>query len=142
MKWFDTITSQNYFTRNGNIQIQNDVLVMGAPSSGLISELFLQQTEHLHLAHLTTKLKIIKYFCYVDDILLIFDSNHTDIQTVINDFNAIHPKLKFMAEIKTGNMITYLDITIHRTPTDWKISIYKKPTFTDAIIPFTSNHPT
>jgi hypothetical protein len=36
MKWFDTITSQNYFTHNGNIQVQNDGLAMGAPSSGLI----------------------------------------------------------------------------------------------------------
>jgi hypothetical protein len=126
MKWFDTITSQNYFTHNGNIQIQNDGLVMYAPSSGLISKLFLQQMEHLHLAHLTTKLKIIDYFRYVDDILLIFDSNHTDIQTILNDFNAIHPKLKFTAEIKRDNMINYLDITIHRTPTDWKMSIYKK----------------
>ena len=115
---------------------------MGAPSYGLISELFLQQMEHLHLAHLTTKLKIINYFRYVDDILLIFDSNHTDIQTILNDFNAIHPKLNFMAEIETGSMINYLGITIHRTPTDWKMSIYRKPLFTDTIMPYTSNHPT
>jgi hypothetical protein len=39
-------------------------------------------------------------------------------------------------------MINYLDITIHRTPTDWRVSIYRKPTFTDTIIPYTSNHPT
>jgi hypothetical protein len=139
MKWFDTITIQNYFTHTGNIQIQNDGLTMGAPSYGLISELFLQQMEHLHLAHLTTKLKI-DYFRYMDDILLIFDSNHTDIQTIFNDFNAIHPKLKFTAEI--DSMINYLDITIPRTPTDWKMSIHRKPTFTDTIIPYRSNHPT
>jgi len=39
-------------------------------------------------------------------------------------------------------MINYLDITIHRTPTDWKMSVYRKPLFTDTIIPYTSNHPT
>jgi len=39
-------------------------------------------------------------------------------------------------------MINYLDITIHGTPTDWKMSIYRMPTFTDTIIPYTSNHPT
>jgi hypothetical protein len=142
MKWFDTITIQNYFTHNGNIRIQNDGLTIGAPSYGLISELFLQQMQHLHLAYLTTKLKIIDYFRYMDDILLIFDSNHTDIQTIFNDFNVLHPKLKFTAEIETGCMINYLDITIHRTPTDWKMSIYRKPTFTNTIIPYTSNHPT
>jgi len=75
MKWFYTITSQNYFAHNGNMQIQNDGLAMGAPSS----ELFLQQMEHVHLARLSTKHKIIDYFHYVDYILLIFDSDHTDI---------------------------------------------------------------
>jgi len=39
-------------------------------------------------------------------------------------------------------MINYLDTTIHKTPTNWMVSIYRKPTFTDTIIPYTSNHPT
>jgi len=116
MKWFDTITNQNYFAHNGTIQIQKEGLAMGAPSSGLISEQFLQQIEHIHLAHLSTKHKIIEYFRYVDDILLIFYSNHTDIQAILTDFNAIHPSLKFMAETETDNTINYLDVTIHRTP--------------------------
>ena len=109
---------------------------------GLISELFLQQMKHIHLAHLSTKHKIIEYFCYVDDILLIFYSNHTDIQAVLTDFNAIHPNLKFTAETETDNTINYLDVTIHKTPTNWKMAIYRKPTFTNTIIPYMSNHPT
>ena len=35
-----------------------------------------------------------------------------------------------------------MDISIHRTPTNLRTAIYRKPTFTDTIIPFTSNHPT
>ena len=115
---------------------------MGAPSSGLISELFLQQMEHKHLKRLSTKHKIIEYFRYVDDILLIFYSNHTDIHAILTDFNELHPNLKFTAETETDNMINYLDMTIHRTPTDWNMSIHRKPTFTNTIIPYTSNHPT
>jgi len=34
----------------------------------------------------------------VDDILLIFDSNHTNIQMIHEDFNALHPKLQFTVE--------------------------------------------
>jgi len=30
----------------------------------------------------------------------------------------------------------------HRTPTDWKMSKYRKPMFTDTVVPYTSNHPT
>jgi hypothetical protein len=103
MNWYDTITSQNYFTHNGSILIQQDGLTMGAPSSGLISELFLQQIEHLHLTHLQTKLKIIEYFRYVDDVLLIYDSNHADIQTILREFNALHQNLDFTAETETDN---------------------------------------
>jgi hypothetical protein len=77
----------------------------------------------------------------VDDILVIFDYNHTNIQTILDDFNAIHPKLKFTAKMESNNTLNCLDITIHKTPTNWKTSIYRKPTFTEAIIPYTSHHP-
>jgi hypothetical protein len=59
---YDTITTQNYFRHNNNIQIQREGLAMGAPSSGIISEIFLQHIEHLHLTNVKTKLKIIAYF--------------------------------------------------------------------------------
>jgi hypothetical protein len=89
---------------------------MGAPSSGLISELFLQQMEHVHLPRLSTKHKIIDYFRYMDDILLIFGSNHTDIQTVLNNVNAIHPKVKFTAELKTDTKIKLLRRNYSQNP--------------------------
>jgi len=114
---------------------------MGAPTSGLISEFFLQNLGHFHLTHLSNKHRIYNYHCYVDDILLIFDSNHTNNQNILDDFNAIHPNLKFTAETETNNSINYLHVTIHKTPKNWKISIYRKPTFIDTIIPYTSNHP-
>jgi hypothetical protein len=139
LHWYDVITKQNYFTNN-DIIIQHDGLAMGAPSSGLITEIFLQHMEHLHLAHLTHR--IINYWRYVDEILLAFDPNHTNVQAIVHNFNAIHPNLQFTIERERDNTLNYLDISIHRTPTGMKISIYRKPTFTDTIIPYTSNHPT
>jgi hypothetical protein len=131
--WYDIITKQNYFTNNKDILIQNDGLAMGTLSSGLIAKFFLQHIEHLHLARLSTKDRIINYFWYVDHILMIFDSNHPNIQTILDDFNTLHlhPKLKFTAEMEMNNTINYLDITIHTTPSNWRTSIYRKPTFTD-----------
>jgi hypothetical protein len=114
---------------------------MGAPTSGIIAEFFLQNLEDTHLTHLTEKHKIAGYFRYVDDILVIYDSNHTNINNIQNDFNAIHPKMTFTAEAESNNKINYLDITINRTPTNWKTSIHRKPTFTDTIIPYSCNHP-
>jgi hypothetical protein len=59
--WYDVITKQNYFTNNKDIIVKYDGLAMGAHSSGLIAEMFLQHTEHLHLAHLTHRHSIINY---------------------------------------------------------------------------------
>jgi len=78
----------------------------------------------------------------VDDILLIFDSNRTSIQRILDDFNAVHPKLQFTAEAERDHTLNYLDISIHRTPTNVKTTTYRKPTFKDIIIPHTFNHPT
>jgi hypothetical protein len=140
--WYDKITKQNYFTFNGNTMIQKEGLAMGAPSSGLIAEIFLQHIENIHMARLSMKRKIINYFRYVDDILIIFDPTHSSIQAILDDFNTLHRNLQFTAELEENNTINYLDITIQKTPTNWKTAIYRKPTFTDTIIPYTSNHPT
>jgi hypothetical protein len=105
---------------------------MGAPTSGIISEFFLQNLEDTHLSN---KHKIVRYFRYTDDILMIYDSSHTDINNIQNNFNTIHPNIKFTAEKESNNQISFLDVTIHRTSTNWKISIYRKPSFTDTIIP-------
>jgi len=43
--------------------------------------------------------------------------------------------------MEANNKINYLDLSIHKTPTNWKTSIYRKPTFTNTIIPYISNHP-
>jgi hypothetical protein len=80
-----------------------------------MAEFFLQHLEQLHIPHLSDKRKIIKYFRYVDDILIIYDSNHSDVQNILKDFNTMHPKLKFTAECEENNQINFLDITINRT---------------------------
>ena len=78
----------------------------------------------------------------MDDIFLIFDSNHASIEMIFDDFNALHPKLQFTAEAERDHTLNYLDISIHRTPTNVKTAIYRKPTYTDTIILHTSNQPT
>jgi hypothetical protein len=69
-------------------------------------------------------------------------TQQTDIAALLTDFNSLHPKLQFTQENEQNNQLNYLDITIHRQQTKVKVSIYRKPTYTDTIIPLTSNHPT
>jgi hypothetical protein len=61
---------------------------------------------------------------------------------LLTDFSTIHPKLHFTAETEQNNTVNYLDISIHKPAHIIKIAIYRKPTFIDPIIPYSSNHPT
>jgi hypothetical protein len=117
LMWYDAITKQNYFSHNHDVISQHDGLAMGAPSSGLIAELFLQHMENVHLARLSHKHGIIAYFRYVDDILLIFDPEVTDIQSILTHFNTLHQNLHFTVETERDNTINYLDISIQNPPT-------------------------
>ena len=82
LSWYDTITKQNYFSSKNKTLIQQDGLAMGAPTSGIIAEFFLQNLEDAYLTHLSDKHKIVSYFRYVDDILIIYDANYTDIDNI------------------------------------------------------------
>ena len=62
LNWYDTITKQNYFSNKDKILIQQEGLAMGAPTSGIIAEFFLQNLEDTHLTHLSNKHKIVRYF--------------------------------------------------------------------------------
>ena len=78
---YKVITRQNYFQHNDKTMTQTDGLAMGAPSSSIISKIFLQHIEHTHLPHPAQKHKPVNYLRYVDDFLLIYDSQHTDIHS-------------------------------------------------------------
>jgi hypothetical protein len=87
LSWYDTVTKQNYFSFKKHTHIQTEGLAMGTPSSSILSEIFLQHIEHTHIPNIATKHKLINYLRFVDDILLIFDSNITDIHSILTDFN-------------------------------------------------------
>jgi len=130
-----------YFTQMHDIISQYDGLAIGAPSSGLIAELVLQHTKNTHLAWISQKQKIINYFRYVDDILLIFDSNHTYIQAIVMDLQHFTPESEIHSRNWEGQHHKLLRHIHPKTPNNLKTSIYRKPTFTDTIIPYTSNTP-
>jgi hypothetical protein len=56
-------------------------------------------------------------------------------------FNNITPKLNFTIEKEPRGSMNYLDVRIHRDVKGFSIDTYKKPTYTDSIIPIDSCHP-
>ena len=111
----EAVIKQNYFRFMGKTFAQNDGLAMGAPTSSIFSEIYLQSLENQEIHQLLKKHNIKGYFRYVDDILIIYDKNTSNIHDITEDFNNITPELKFTLEKETNHQINYLDITIQRT---------------------------
>jgi hypothetical protein len=108
------ILQQNYFQFQDSCYIQKTGLAMGAPTSSILSEIYLQHMEQNKIFEILTNHNILGYFRYVDDILIVFNSNKTNIQEVFKAFNDLSPSIKFTMETESNNQINFLDITIHK----------------------------
>jgi hypothetical protein len=80
---------------------QNDALAMGAPTSSILAELFLQYLEHNHIINILQKHHIISYHRYVDDILIIYNENCTNIHNTLQEFNLVHLNIQYTMEKQT-----------------------------------------
>ena len=80
------------------------------------------------------------YVRYVDDVFAIFNSS-ADVQVFLNVLNNQHPNFRFTCEEASGPSLPFLDIEV--TICDWEfdVSVYRKPTFTGALLHFKSIAP-
>jgi hypothetical protein len=115
---------------------------MGAPTSAILAEIFIQHLEHNDIIKILQKYHIIDYYRYVDDILIIYNEDHTNTEDTLNEFNSIHPNIQDTMERQTNNKLNYLDITNENMSNAFTFSIYRKPTTIDLIIHNDSCHPT
>ena len=139
-----TVTQQNYFTYNNKFYTQAEGLPMGSPISSLLAEIFLQNMENTKILHKNNKhtQKIIYWHRYVDDIIVLYNGNIRQCNTLLNYINKLHTQLKFTAEYEQNSTLNFLDLTIKKLNHKHTFKIYRKPTTTDNIIHNTSNHPT
>ncbi|MDR2204372.1 MAG: hypothetical protein LBE76_08825 [Nitrososphaerota archaeon] len=114
---------------------------MGAPTSSILSRIYMQYLENTVVYDILRNFKIEGYFRYVDDILILYKDNVTNIKDVINSFNSINPELKFSMGQETDNKLNFLDITIVKDKNGLTYEIYRKPTTSDTIILKDSCHP-
>jgi hypothetical protein len=114
---------------------------MGAPTSAILAEIFLQYLEHTKIIDILQSHNIIDYYRYVDDILIVYNESNTNINNTLIEFNSIHPNIQYTMEKQTDNILNYLNISIHNTNSKLTFGIYRKPTTTDSIIHNNSCHP-
>jgi hypothetical protein len=75
---------------------------MGAPTSSILAETHIQHIEHTQIYPILIQQQKIAYFRYVDDILIIYDQNKTNINHTLNEFNKLQQTIKFTIEKKKG----------------------------------------
>lgn len=134
---------QNFFVFNNKFYQQLTGLAMGSPLSPLLSEVFLKNLEiNIITSNQLFKNHVVFWRRYVDDIFCIFNGDHTDLSNFILFLNSIHPNIEFTHELHNNNTLPFLDLSITlNNHNNLQFSIYRKPTTTDHVIPFTSNHP-
>ena len=109
-----TILKQNYFKFQNSFYVQNTGLAMGAPTSSILSEIYLQYVEHTAIYEVLIRNNTLGYFRYVDDILIAYNYSITDIEKVLSSFNSLVPTMKFTMENGIDNASNFLDITIQK----------------------------
>jgi hypothetical protein len=114
---------------------------MGASTSPLLSEVYLQFLEHNNIYNILIEQNVIAYFRFVDDILIAYNTKHTDIGNMLHSFNQLHPLLSFTLGHEIGGNINFFDLTVYLTSKGLTASIFRKPTATDTIIHNELCHP-
>jgi hypothetical protein len=69
----------------------------------ILSEIFIQYLEHNSIQKVLQKHNIIGYYRYVDDILIVYNKKHTNINNTLIDFNKIHPNIQYKLETQITN---------------------------------------
>jgi hypothetical protein len=85
-------------------------LTIGAPTSGILAEMYLQYIENTYIYHILQKHTITSYNRCVDDIIIFYDTIITNITHVLNKFNKINNNLKFTTEDENNTKNNFLHI--------------------------------
>jgi hypothetical protein len=116
------------------IYVQHEGLAMGAPTSSILSEFYLQHLENSKIYSLLLNYNVMGYFSYVDDVLIIYNNSITDLDDLLKSFNNITLKLKFTIEKEMGGRINFLDITVHREEKNLSLNIESQHTQTPSYL--------
>jgi DNA-binding GntR family transcriptional regulator len=114
---------------------------MESPISGTIAEIFLQHIRNTHMKQLLDTKNTVYCTRYIDDIVLIYDTKYINSDIIHEYINKIHSNLQMNPTYENNGRISFLDLLVIRNSSNLEKDIYRKPTTTNTIINFISNHP-
>jgi hypothetical protein len=120
----NTILEQNYLQFSDQFYKQNEGLGMGSPTSTILAETFIQCLEHTNIIKILNINQIIDYYRYVNYILIIYNTQTTNIENTLMQFTSVHPKIKLTMEKEVHSTLNYLDLTITNKHNQLTFGIY------------------
>ncbi|XP_043934439.1 uncharacterized protein LOC122807592 [Protopterus annectens] len=115
---------------------------MGSPAAPSYANLVMTWWEVTFLSSLKSNFRILFYQRFVDDLIFIIEGNQTTVDQFLVEINKMDCFLKFTLG-SSGLSINFLDITVWW---DFRVNkfnskIYRKETFTNSYVHFSSAHP-
>ena len=107
-KLLEIILQQYYFIFQEQFYQPDKGIAMGSPISGTIAEIFLQNLEHSHIIPLLDSRQILFNTRYIDDMLIIYDTENINQDTLIQYTNSIHNNLQFNPTQEANDCINFL----------------------------------
>ena len=110
--------------------------------SSLIAEIFMGSFEEKIFNPKYSIGKNVEYwYRYADDVLCLWKGTEAELTNFLAFINSLHPTIQLTVEVG-GYRINFLDLTINISNfRDEFQKVYRKPTYTDALIDSTSFHP-
>lgn len=129
---------ENYFSFRGSFYKQTKGAPMGNPLSPFLCELF--------MANLETILKEKgllpnRWWRFVDDVFSVV--KREALSKILEEINSIHKDIKFTHEVEKDGKLAFLDLLVIRessSSSSFEYEVYRKPTSTQRVIPYCSNH--
>lgn len=131
------ITNNNFFTFGGQVYQQVQGIAMGTNSAVNLANLYL--ATYLD-PHLMNHPQVLAYGRYIDDILLVWTGDHTDLNTFVSQANTLVPGIKLTMNCSSTNM-PFLDISLTISNGRITYAPYSKPMSRFLYLPFHSSHP-
>ncbi|KAI5740008.1 hypothetical protein M8J77_017630 [Diaphorina citri] len=134
------VHENNYFQFNNKCYKQVNGCPMGSPLSPLLSEFYMLQFEkEIHKLNPNLVNNIVYLHRYVDDILMLWKGSKRQLDLFLQNANKIYSN--FTLELEYGGKeINFLDLNISIHEGKHRFKIYRKPSYTDVIIPASSYH--
>ena len=127
------------FTFQNELYQQQEGLAMGSPISPVLADIYMENFEKKVFEGYQHPPRV--WWRYVDDTFVVIDRGH--LKCFFEFINSIDRHIQFTMEVESDEgKLPFLDCLVHRLPGGKvKTTVYRKPSDTDRILPYESEHP-